>query len=605
MTEKPASPWRHHELGAKPAVKPATLAGEFARLTAAEGGQSTDLWAGILTLIQGKALAIEASSGAGVDILWAEPDSGFRDGLTSEWLATFSRVRRQGRPMIESIESPSPMVRLTVPLSGSSIICGCLLPSTQPEEQSKRMTLFQASCGFLLSRELFQKREQESSIILHSAAWVDMATETLGETDADAAFLRLSEGLRKHLSLSSVALGLTRQGGKSRILAISGQIEVDERGRLPRLIQALFRAHRDDETPLCSEDPSSRVSPPFEEMKRQFPNTPVTLLPLGVPGTDPRFLLLCLGEPPPENFLGALSNPLASLVGQVHRTRRRGLRKWSARVWGKARPWKTILAITTSLLLLFLLLQPVPERIRVKGQLEPENRNLIAARVSGLLQESTVRPGDWVEEGQALAILEDRELSLRESELLATEDQRRKQRDVLAADPETDVAELQIANLMLEETRLQVQQLQIRKDHLILRAPASGQLVSGDLTRRIGDSIDAGELLFEIAPLDEFVVELEVPSRRVASLEPGLPVRFRLEAYPDRTFSEHIEYIHPRSQSNLSGNPFVVEVPFPEDTGLEAKPGLRVDAVIEGPVKMRVSHLFRTLSRRLRLLFFP
>ena len=48
-----------------------------------------------------------------------------------------------------------------------------------------------------------------------------------------------------------------------------------------------------------------------------------------------------------------------------------------------------------------------------------------------------------------------------------------------------------------------------------MRAPFDGVLVSGDLSHSVGAPVERGEVLFELAPLDDYLVVLEVPEAEV------------------------------------------------------------------------------------------
>ena len=54
-----------------------------------------------------------------------------------------------------------------------------------------------------------------------------------------------------------------------------------------------------------------------------------------------------------------------------------------------------------------------------------------------------------------------------------------------------------------------------------LRAPLDGVVVSGDLSRALGAPVTRGQVLFEVAPLDDYRVVLQVDERDMSGLRIG------------------------------------------------------------------------------------
>ena len=66
-------------------------------------------------------------------------------------------------------------------------------------------------------------------------------------------------------------------------------------------------------------------------------------------------------------------------------------------------------------------------------------------------------------------------------------------------------------------------------------------------------------MLFEVAPLDAMLVEVDVPDREFSRVRSGLPVSFRLEAFSGWSGEGEIERLHPQSEQRDGANVFVAE----------------------------------------------
>jgi multidrug efflux pump subunit AcrA (membrane-fusion protein) len=117
---------------------------------------------------------------------------------------------------------------------------------------------------------------------------------------------------------------------------------------------------------------------------------------------------------------------------------------------------------------------------------------------------------------------------------------------------------------------------------LALRAPLAGVVVSGDLRRAEGQPLQQGQVLFEVAPLEQMIVELDVPDREISRVRTGMPLRFRLEAFAGERWTGAIERVHPRSEQREGRNVFIAEAPLGNtDARFDLRPGMRGRAVIE------------------------
>ena len=115
--------------------------------------------------------------------------------------------------------------------------------------------------------------------------------------------------------------------------------------------------------------------------------------------------------------------------------------------------------------------------------------------------------------------------------------------------------------------------------NLDIKSPAAGIVVSGDLERSEGAPVTSGQALYEIAPLDRMIVEIEVKDEDIAHVEVGQEAVVKLDAYPGEIWKGKIDKIHPRSEIRESNNVFIAEVSLGEG-GEALRPGMKGTATI-------------------------
>ena len=223
-----------------------------------------------------------------------------------------------------------------------------------------------------------------------------------------------------------------------------------------------------------------------------------------------------------------------------------------------------------------------PYQIKCDCTLEPVVRRFVSAPVDAPLEETLVRPGDVVEEGQLLATLDGRDLRWELAGIQADLEKAWKERD-------THLAAQRFAEA--ETSRLEATQLELRNQlitqhlkELEVRSPFDGVIIAGDLDNARGVRLTTGEQLFEIAPLNDMIVEIAIPESDISYVDVGSVLEVRMDAYSDQTLDGVLERIHPRSEVRDGANVFIGEVRFVNEGG-QLKPGMKGRVSIRGPVR--------------------
>ena len=100
----------------------------------------------------------------------------------------------------------------------------------------------------------------------------------------------------------------------------------------------------------------------------------------------------------------------------------------------------------------------------------------------------------------------------------------------------------------VEAARLEMANHEVGRRQACLRAPIDGVVVFGDI--KIGDNLERGKTVAEIAPQKGFYFEAAVSSEEVGQLRVGMPARIKLDAYDYQrygTLSGKVVFISPDS----------------------------------------------------------
>ncbi|MFK8110998.1 MAG: efflux RND transporter periplasmic adaptor subunit [Rubripirellula sp.] len=280
-----------------------------------------------------------------------------------------------------------------------------------------------------------------------------------------------------------------------------------------------------------------------------------------------------------SRILKVLTSPLASKLSSIERLQPSSLDRSLKAFRSTAGRAKRRIAIGMAVGATVLMMLPLSYTIRADIELQPVQQRYVAAPFDGPLESAHVRPGDIVRKGDLLAKINPREVEYELASIRAELNQSVQEKKGMMASH--DFAGSKIASLESERLQLQTQLLQFRHDNLEIRSPIDGVVVSGDLKQSEGTPLSRGEAMFEIAPLDQMIVEIAIPETDVIHVREGMAVRFHVDALPNTNLDAKILRVHPRAELKHHDNVFIAEVLIdnPENT---MRPGMRGVARIAG-----------------------
>ncbi|MCU0869852.1 MAG: efflux RND transporter periplasmic adaptor subunit [Burkholderiales bacterium] len=398
------------------------------------------------------------------------------------------------------------------------------------------------------------------------------------------------------------------EGRRARVKALSHTVTFEKNAELTRAIEAAMDEATDQKSTLvipAGPAGEGQVLKAHEHLVHAQGNAAVLTVPLTRLGDPVGALCLERATPYTPDDVDLVEG-LAALLGEIQRAAERGpiARAWevSAAFWKKLvgpghAAWKLV-ALLLAAVTLFFSVATGTWRITATTKIEGAVMRAIAVPFEGYLYEAHVRAGDLVKQGAVLARLDDRDLQLERLKVAAKREQLTKQyREALA---NHDRAQIRVIGSQVEQADAELQITQEKLARTVLRAPFDGVVVSGDLSQQLGAPVQRGQVLFEIAPLEDWRVVLQVDERDVRDAAVGTPGELLLTAMPTERLPIHVARVTPVSTSEDGRNYFRVEAKM--DRGAERlRPGMEGVGKIEVGERRLIWIWTRSLTDWLRL----
>jgi multidrug resistance efflux pump len=237
-------------------------------------------------------------------------------------------------------------------------------------------------------------------------------------------------------------------------------------------------------------------------------------------------------------------------------------------------------------------------QVVTEARIEGRIQRSIVAPFDGFVRDAPVRAGDLVAEGQELASLDDRELTLEHLNRVTERQQRQLAYD--RALSQRDRVQANVARTQIEESEAQISLLNVLIGRARLTAPFAGVVVAGDLSRSIGGTVRRGDMLFQVAPLDAYRVVLSVDESQIADMRVGQRGTLLTTSLPTEPLEIVVEQITPVAEARDGRTVFRVEASL-EQPVAALRPGMEGIAKIDVEQRRVVWIWTRTLQNWLRL----
>ncbi|NND90422.1 MAG: HlyD family efflux transporter periplasmic adaptor subunit [Granulosicoccus sp.] len=217
-------------------------------------------------------------------------------------------------------------------------------------------------------------------------------------------------------------------------------------------------------------------------------------------------------------------------------------------------------------------------RVPASATLEGVIQRAVIAPFDSYILEADARAGHEVAEGDLLARLDDRELVGERRKLRAEQGELDDEHRQAVATLDHGRAKILAAQLEQARARLSLVQDQLSRTEL--RAPLGGLVISGDWSRSLGAPVQRGDLLYQVARLNEYRIVMQVGDRDIAEVEVGQRGTMTLSALPRETVRFTVNGISKMAAQESVEPSFRVEASL-EDTLPGMRPGMEGVAKIE------------------------
>ncbi|MBJ3761994.1 HlyD family efflux transporter periplasmic adaptor subunit [Maribius pontilimi] len=511
-----------------------------------------------------------------------------------ELMAATERALGTRQPMLTRSEGQH---QVALPLLIDGTLYGAVAVSvaiapdaTPPGEAIRHLRWGGGWIEVLLRRDQGQAFE---ALQTRTATALEMLATVLEQKRFNAAASALVTDLARALDCDPVSVGVVRRGG-ARVVALSHAAGFGKRMSLLRDIRAAMNEAIDqEEVVLWPTAPGwdYRVTLAHEELVRTHKADSVLSVPIQHEG---RLVgALTLEKSGPHGFSPdqvELVDAVATMVGPVLEEKRRNDRILIVKVFevignqlksllGPRHFGRKLATLIVAGLVWYFATATATFTIAAPAELQGKVQRTVVAPFNGYLADEEIQAGAIVTEDQVLARLDDRDLVLERLRLSTSRGQR--QAEYAQALAARERAEANIIESQMRQIDSQIALVDEQIARTEIRAPFDGMVVSGDLSQKIGATIERGQELFRIAPLEGWRVVLEVDERDLAEVAPGQTGQLRVSSLPDVPLGYTVERITPVSDQREGRNFFRVDAAL-DETDPRLRPSM------EGVARTRV-----------------
>ena len=418
-----------------------------------------------------------------------------------------------------------------------------------------------------------------------------LMNSVLKHSNSHKACMEIAARLSDRLNCDRVTIGL-KKGVVVRAECISHLATFDERTQLVRRIEAAMEESLDQDAVITLPEGNSETL--IDKAHRDFithhsDNSSVATFPLH--GRE-NFGAITLEAPASrpfdadtiewcESVLGAIA-PVVELKRFEERSiiskARDSLRATFQSFLGPKHLKLKIAGAVAAAIMLFASIFNGDHIVSAPAVVEGALAQVIAAPIAGFVQTAEVRAGDKVEEGQIMATLDDRALQLELRKWQGEENKIKKAyQEALAKKARTELSILKAKAEQIEAEQALVKE---RLERTELKAPFTGYVTSGDLSQSLGAPVAIGDVLFEVAPAEEYKVVVKVDERDMAGVDNDKTGRVVIAAMPSDPIPFAVDQVIPLAISGEGNSYFRIEAAFDQATP-DLRPGMEGVARID------------------------
>lgn len=212
----------------------------------------------------------------------------------------------------------------------------------------------------------------------------------------------------------------------------------------------------------------------------------------------------------------------------------------------------------------------------VPGMILPLHEVQVGTPSAGIVKEMLVKEGDTVEQGQALAVLEDDMEKLEAERAGKVLEKATFDRDAMQKLLADSIATREAAlakSIDHELARIQLEAAQVRLRQRTLRAPLQGIVVKRN--KEPGEAVLLNETVVQIVHIQQVYAQFYLEPAHLQNLKPGMKLTLRVPSLPEpRELTGEIDFIDPRMDAESGLYRIKLRLDNP---GLRLKAGMRVE----------------------------
>jgi hypothetical protein len=504
------------------------------------------------------------------------------------------RALQTGRGVLEPREQPGtadaerPRYQLAYPVRLDGEVRGVVgleldwRPETQLQTAMRELQWGSSWLEVLLRRRADPKEAETLRLKLA----LDLVSTLLEQPNLKESTTAFTTELAARLGCDRVTLGMLK-GRRITVTAVSHSPQFEKRANLMRAIERAMEEAVDQEETV--------VHPPEREDRAVVARAHEALLIDSQAGSAATFPLVH-----GERVVGALTferaaghrfdvptlnvcEAVASVAGPIIELKQstetslpvhagRSAKGLWDRIAGPGYPGSKLGAIAVIALAAFLALATGDFRVSGNAMVEGLVKRAMSAPINGFVKEAPLRAGDVVSEGQVIARLDDRDLRLERVKLQSQREQYVKQyREAMG---KHERAQISIVSAQIAQAEAQLALIEAQLARTALVAPFSGVIVSGDLSQSLGSPVERGQVLFEVAPLKDYRVVLQVDERDIAYAAEGQHGELTVTSIPGERFGFTVQKITPVNIAKEGRNFYRVEAALDAQGEARLRPGM-------------------------------
>lgn len=401
-----------------------------------------------------------------------------------------------------------------------------------------------------------------------------------------AASTAVATELASEFLCERVSIGFIK-GHHIQLKALSHSASFEKKANLVRALEAAMDEAIDQQATIVVpviEDAPLQVIKSHEVLLRDHEAGAVCTVPFSIGGK----LLgaLTLERPIGETFDNRtieLAEHAASLLGPILEIKRRDDR-WLidkavdsahtqlAHLFGSRYVAKKLIAIIAIAALLFFSIAEGDYRVTGKARLEGTVQRAISVPIAGYIGLANVRAGDIVKKGDVMFTMDERDLRLERLKWGSQQAQHKQEYNEALA--EHDRAKIKVLKAQIEQAEAQIALVEEQLRRLQITAPFDGFVVTGDLSQSLGAPVERGDILFELAPLNDYRIIMNIDEREIGDIKVAQTGLLALAGMPDEYITIEVAKITPIATAEEGTNFFRIEASLTEGDLTKLRPGM-------------------------------